>query len=96
MSADPDDTGDLQADVGRRLLRTRTAMGLTQNEMAARCGVGRTTYNQYETGVRRLTLDAAMNICREFSITLDWLYMGDPSGLPVRVFEKLRADRSST
>jgi transcriptional regulator with XRE-family HTH domain len=39
-------------------------------------------YSQYETGVRALTIDAALRICNEYGISLDWLYRGDRSSLP--------------
>jgi transcriptional regulator with XRE-family HTH domain len=39
-------------------------------------------YSQYETGVRALTIDAALRICAEYGVSLDWLYRGDRSRLP--------------
>jgi len=39
-------------------------------------------YSQYETGVRALTIEAALRICDEYGISLDWLYRGDRSRLP--------------
>jgi len=40
-------------------------------------------YSQYETGVQALTIDAALTICNEYGISLDWLYRGDRSRLPI-------------
>lgn len=78
-------------DVARRLRLTRRALGMTQAEVAETCGIGRTAFNQYETGTRLLTLTAALALCGAFGLTLDWLYRGDPSGLPHRLFEAIRA-----
>ena len=39
-------------------------------------------YSQYETGVRPLTIDAALRICDEYGVSLDWLYRGDRAQLP--------------
>jgi transcriptional regulator with XRE-family HTH domain len=39
-------------------------------------------YSQYETGARPLTIDAALRICNEYGLTLDWLYRGERSTLP--------------
>jgi len=39
-------------------------------------------YSQYETGVRALTIEAALRICDEYGVSLDWLYRGDRSRLP--------------
>lgn len=32
-----------------------------------------------------------MKLCDEYSLTLDWIYRGDPSGLPYRMWDKTRA-----
>ena len=39
-------------------------------------------HNQHETGARPLTIDAAIRICNEYGVTLDWLYRDDRSRLP--------------
>ena len=38
-------------------------------------------YKQYKNGVRLPTIDAALRICDEYGISLDWLYRGDRSRL---------------
>ena len=87
---DPQDNGTLADDVGRRLRLTRTALGLTQEEFAAKARLSQPRYSPYEAGKRLLTLSAAMALCAAYSLTLDWLYMGDPSGLPYRLHEKIK------
>jgi hypothetical protein len=42
-------------------------------------------YCQYETGARPLTIEAALGICEQYGVTLDWLYRGDRSTLPHRL-----------
>jgi transcriptional regulator with XRE-family HTH domain len=42
-------------------------------------------YCQYETGARSLTIEAALSICEQYGVTLDWLYRGDRSTLPHRL-----------
>lgn len=88
---DPDDTGDLKRDVARRLAKTRKALGLEQEVFGREAGLSQPRYNQYETGRRLLTLAAARALCNRFTLTLDWIYRGDPSGLPYRLAEKLRS-----
>jgi transcriptional regulator with XRE-family HTH domain len=39
-------------------------------------------YSQYESAARPLTIDAAISICEEYGLTLDWLFRGDRSMLP--------------
>lgn len=90
MAIDPEDTGDLERDVARRLERSRLAIGLGQEEFAEEAGLSQPRYNPYETGKRLLTLPAALLLCERYMLTLDWLYRGDPSGLPERITKKLR------
>lgn len=87
---DPDDTGVLEKDVARRLAKSRRALGLDQETFGGGAGLSQPRYNQYETGKRILTLDAAMRLCDRYQLTLDWLYRGDPSGLPKRLWDALR------
>lgn len=95
ISIDPDDVGDLAADVGRRLSLVRRALDLNQQEFGARAGLSQPQYNQFETGKRRLSLDAALALCHVYSLTLDYLYRGDPSGLPYRLATRINEIRAS-
>lgn len=92
---DPDDTGVLQHDVARRLALTRQAMDLEQDAFGSGAGLSQPRYNQYETGRRLLTLDAAMSLCERYLLTLDWIYRGDPSGLPVRLWNEIKVKRET-
>lgn len=88
---DPQDTGQLAQDVGRRLKQIREILGLSQMEFGLSAGLGQTRYHNYESGDRLLTLKAAFLLCEKYSLTLDWLYMGDPSGLPYRLHDQLKS-----
>jgi transcriptional regulator with XRE-family HTH domain len=90
---DPDDIGDLATDVGRRLAAARRALDLDQQEFGRRAGLSQPQYNQYENGRRLLTLRSALLLCDHYSLTLDWLYRGDPSGLPYRLANLIRDQR---
>lgn len=92
---DPEDTGDLAKDVARRLRRSRMALGLDQQDFGTRAGLSQPQYNQFEKGKRRLTLEAALLLCNEYGLTLDWIFRGDPSGLPYRLTTAIRDQRSS-
>ena len=87
---DPDDSGQLTRDVARRLTLTRQAFGMNQAEFAEAAGLSQPQYSQFETGKRLLSLKAALNLCSKYNITLDWLYLGDPSGLPYRLADSLK------
>lgn len=90
MAIDPDDIGELSRDVGRRLSLTRRALQMQQEEWAQDAGLSQPRYNPYETGRRLLTLEAAMLLCNRYNLTLDWLYRGDPSGLPYKLADAIR------
>lgn len=77
-------------DVGARLVRTRTALGLSQSEFAAGANLAVNTYNQYESGKNRPSIDNAILLCEVYGLTLDWIYRGDPSGLKYSLAVALR------
>ena len=45
--------------------------------------------NQYESGERKITVPVTTRLKDAFGITLDWIYAGDPSGLPKRIADRL-------
>jgi transcriptional regulator with XRE-family HTH domain len=75
--------------IAERLIATRKAIGLRQAEYAERAGIPNNTYNQYEQAKGRPSLDFAYKLCDEYGLTLDWIYNGDPSGLPYRITKNL-------
>lgn len=77
--------------VARRLTWARQAYGLDQRTFGTRAGLSQPQYNQFETGKRLLTLIAAIHLCDEYNLTLDWLYRDDPSGLPADLWLKIRS-----
>jgi transcriptional regulator with XRE-family HTH domain len=68
--------------IATRLRHTREALRVNQREFARRANLKPNRYNQYESGARPLSIEAALRICDEYGITLDWLYRGDRSRLP--------------
>jgi transcriptional regulator with XRE-family HTH domain len=77
--------------IGRRLLRTRQALKLSQAEFCRQIGVERNLYNPFEKGRRRITIDVAMKIRDRYGVTLDWIYAGDPRALPSGLYHQLVA-----
>lgn len=89
---DVEDTGDLAVDVGRRVKRLREIIAdVKQPEFADAIGLSQPHLSMIETGVRPLAVDVAIVICARHNVTLDWLYRGDPNGLPVAMNKKLIA-----
>lgn len=90
MKIDPDDTGMFAVDVGRRLRLVRLAHGLNQASFSARAGLGQPKYSEFENGTRRLSLNAAMSIHGAFGLSLDYMYLGDRSGLNRRLLQQIQ------
>ena len=75
--------------IATRLIATRKTIGLKQAEYAERAGIPDNTYNQYEQAKGRPSLDFAFKLRDTYGLTLDWIYDGDPSGLPYRITKNL-------
>lgn len=83
--------------VGARLALVREVLGLSQTQIAGQAGIAVNAWNNYETGRRRISIDAAIAVAREFRLTLDYIYVGDPSNLPhglARAIEALQCARA--
>jgi len=74
--------------IARRLIRTREALRLTPTEICRRAGLETNAYSNWEGGLRP-GIDGAIALCLAFGLTLDWIYLGDPSGLPYELAVKL-------
>lgn len=72
-----------------RLRALMLALGKNQAAFAALIGVSQPALNNYLKALRRPEIDVAVNIQAKTGVTLDWLYLGDRSGLPSKMLEKL-------
>lgn len=79
--ADPE-TLRIAREVGKRLQITREAVGLSQKVFASRVGALDSTWSQYESGHRILSIKVAEKVCSRFGCDMNWLYAGDHSNLP--------------
>jgi transcriptional regulator with XRE-family HTH domain len=77
--------------IARRLLAARLAIGLEQTDFARKARIAQNTYNQYEQAKRRPSLDNAIKLCKTYNLTLDWIYLDDPSGVGSRLWAEIRA-----
>lgn len=81
--------------IARRLIATRQALGLSATEVWREMSWNSGAYHNWEAGARRPNLTDMILYADRFGLTLDWIYRGDPSGLPLRLgqaaLEKLRA-----
>ncbi len=63
--------------------------GRNQSAFAELVGITQPAMSNYMKGLRRPQLDEAMKIVAKTGVTLDWIYLGDRSGLPSRLLESL-------
>ena len=75
--------------ISKRLRITRQVAGLSQTEFAARAGIAKNAYNQYESAKQRPSLDSAIALAKTHKLTLDWIYLGDASGLRYETAEAI-------
>jgi transcriptional regulator with XRE-family HTH domain len=69
--------------VGRELREARSALGLTQAEVAGRLGVSASYVSAVEAGKRNLTLAQLANIANAMRLGIDVSFVR-PDGSPVR------------
>lgn len=62
--------------VGKRIRSARQAHGLSQSELARKCGFSVTALSNWENGRQRPSIAFAENIIDEFDLTLDYLLLG--------------------
>lgn len=75
--------------IGQRITAFREALDMTAAEFARHTGLSTQSLSNYEMGFRRPNLDQALKIVRKTGATLDFIYLGDESGLPQRIAGKL-------
>ena len=75
---------------GRRIRATRLALGMKQKEVYDPIGVNKTTYSNHDTGYSRPNIEDGIRIARHFGVTLDWIYLGDLSGVPHGLAEAIK------
>lgn len=93
MTQTPDT--DIRA-IGQRIVQTRAALDMSQADFARFLGFSTAALSNYETGLRRPSIDQAFAIVRATGVTLDWIYMGNRSGLPLRLAEKIPNETPQT
>jgi transcriptional regulator with XRE-family HTH domain len=84
------------ADIGERLYLAREAMGMKQGKFAAGAGLTANAYNQIERGIQRPGLDTGIRLAQAYNLTLDWIYLGDPSGLRYDLYNRIRQLKDET
>ena len=91
----PDGLFPEPAVIGRRLVATREAAGISQAELCRRADIKPNAYNQWEKGHGRPSLEHAVRLVRALGITLDWIYLGNLTGVPYGLALQITARMSA-
>jgi transcriptional regulator with XRE-family HTH domain len=83
------DTRTLPA-IAQRMKLLRLTTGLSVADFAHEASIGRTMWHNIEAGVSRIGIDAAINLCDKYHITLDWIYRGHDGMLPHGLAKRLQ------
>jgi transcriptional regulator with XRE-family HTH domain len=76
--------------IGKRLAQLREAKGITsQIEMARIIGCELNRYNHWERGRIMLPIEFAIEIAKQTGADLDFIYLGETSGLPINLWKLL-------
>ncbi len=60
-------------EIGRKIRRSREELGLSQEAAAEMCGISPSFYSNIERGIKIMSLETFVSICRTFSISADYL-----------------------
>lgn len=83
------DGGRSNEHIAARLRALMATLDLNQAGFANLIGISQPALNNYLKGIRRPDLDVAISIQIKTGVTLDWLYLGDRSGLPAKLLAEL-------
>jgi hypothetical protein len=83
--------------IGERLKRTLAALERTPAQACRETTISESKMSMFLGGKtpRRIPIDDAYKLRDEYRLTLDWIYDGDPSGLPNSLAAKLKKDKAA-
>ncbi|MGL5436936.1 MAG: helix-turn-helix domain-containing protein [Lachnospiraceae bacterium] len=64
-------------ELGRKIKKCREDLGLSQEAAAEQCGISPSFYSNIERGVKIMSLETFVAICKAFSIGADYLLSDD-------------------
>ena len=74
----------------KRLVQTQEALELTNAAISEKIGIAANRWSQYRTGDRTMPHNVLVSLKEQFGVTSDWILAGDPSGLPQRIYARIR------
>lgn len=64
-------------EIGKKIKRFREELGISQEAAAERCGISPSFYSNIERGVKIMSLETFVSICKAFFISADYLLSDD-------------------
>ncbi|MBR1416766.1 MAG: XRE family transcriptional regulator [Bacilli bacterium] len=61
-----------QKQIGKKLKLLREKLDLSQQQIADKCSIARSTYSHYEIGLSLITTLTLYTICKTYDISIDW------------------------
>jgi HTH-type transcriptional regulator, cell division transcriptional repressor len=80
---------ELARGYGQRLAAARAALGMSARDMQTLLNVSKARLNHWENERHPPDLTAMLALKRLRGVSLDWIFAGDPSGLPTRILQHL-------
>ncbi len=88
------------AAIGERISAARRVRGMRGVDLAAATGIAPNTISNWESGIRKPSIENAAMLKAVLGISTDWLFFGDDTALPwqhreqlLAELEKVRAER---
>jgi transcriptional regulator with XRE-family HTH domain len=81
-------------DIGYRLKLTRLALGYSQALICKIVNIATTTWNNYEKGIRRPSVDEVLKMVSRLHLPIAWVYDGDTSQVSAELLEKIYAEHA--
>jgi transcriptional regulator with XRE-family HTH domain len=66
----------IKEDIGRRLSKIRSSLGLSQQRMATLLNTGKMSLNRNERGQNYPNGGTLYELANQFNVSLDWLFLG--------------------
>jgi transcriptional regulator with XRE-family HTH domain len=77
--------------IGRRLSHLRHALELTQRQLADFLDISGPRWANYELGTSRIPVDVALGLVEMWDLSLDWIYYGNGTAMPIQLLQKIAA-----
>ena len=82
-------------ELGKRIQLRRKELGLSQEAAAERCGISPSCYSNIERGIKIMSLETFVSICKTFSISADYLLSDELPDIDAVILNTLQEAKKS-